>query len=177
MGQMFNPGPYRGVVLEITPSVSKVAQSPQVAIKVGIQWAWDGQAWVAVDEAERWIYLSMSGRAADYTMRKLDAIGFNGDFNNPKASDEAMKDGVDLECFHETYQGRVREKFEIPIGDFEPTPLEATGIRELNELWRQRKGATATVQPKAKPKPPAAPPSAPPIPPDDGSGVADPVPF
>lgn len=165
MGQVFSPGQYRGVVREIVPSVTKTNKSPQVSIKVEIQWRWNAQtqSWDGVDAEDRWIFLSMSGGAVDYTMRKLDAIGFNGDFSNPMASNEAMNEGIDLQCFHETYQGRTREKFEIPMGDYEPTPLDAVAIRQLNEQWRQRNGGTAAAaQPKPRPKPAGPPPASPP---------------
>lgn len=181
MSEMFSPGTYHGVVREITPSVTKQKQSPQMSIKVEVQFRANGSSWEAVDSAERWIHLSMSGRAAEYTMRKLDAIGFNGDFNDPKVSADAMSDnaGIDLICKHETYNGKPQERFELPFDDFEPTPLDATGIRQMNELWRQRNCGAATVAAKPKPRPsapPSRPPPAPPAPEPD-SGIADPVPF
>ena len=148
---MFAPGNYGGPIERIGTGESKNG-TPYLFIEVNVSFTASGGEWVAVGMAEkRTAYLYLSDNAFENTEKKLMALGFNGDFNNPMLSPDAHA-FVELECKHETYEGVLREKWNIPGGAFEHSPITGDSVRNLNAKWRAKH-----APPKAAPRPVAPP--------------------
>lgn len=103
---------------------------------------------------KRTVYLYVSEKAFQYTVDKLDALGWNGDFANPALQGEAAN-GIWAECRSETYEGKLREKWSLPGGGIEHTAPTNDIIRKLNAMYKARKGSA----PKPGPGPKAPAPS------------------
>ena len=85
------------------------------------------------------MFLSLHPNAKAYTQEKLRILDFNGDFNEPVLT----TDGVALTCSHETYEGKLRERWELTAyqgGDFNPEKTDAETIRTLNAWWSATRG-------------------------------------
>src|SRR3990167_10347881 len=90
---------------------------------------------------ERSLYLYLSDGAAEYTLKKLKSLGFDGttvrqlDLNHPQACDFRNKEIV-LVCKWEKYNGEDVEKWEVVwegSGEIEDVaPLDAAEARKLD---------------------------------------------
>lgn len=111
----------------------------------------------------RTVFLYLSDAAFQYSADKLDALGWNGDFQNPVLANDAAQ-GIHVECTQETYEGKLRDRFNLPGKGIDHKPVDANTLRKINAMYRQRKVAA-----KAPPKKP----STQPVP----AGAVDPIPF
>lgn len=153
------PGDYYANVKEAVTTTAKNG-NPQLAVKVEITHIAENGQWVDCINAERTIYLSLTDAAWPYTKAKLEVMKFNGDFDNPRFASE----GFSVVMTTETYEGKVREKWEVVWGGVEKEKADTDQIRRLNALWR------AEMHPETGPKKrPAAPP--PPKPAADDSSI------
>jgi hypothetical protein len=141
----------------------------------------DGWQPVANPE-QRTVKVYLSNSAMPYSKPKLEALGFNGDYVNPSLSNDATQKGIEVECKVETYNGKQRDKFELPGSGGGHQSLDADEIRKLNNMWKAAKAddkkpapkpaAKPTAKPAAPPKPPAPkPPAAPDFDKDRAWGV------
>jgi hypothetical protein len=102
------------------------------------------------DRRTVWLYLSEAAR--EFTLDKLQRLGFNGDFSRPDFGDE-MKSGIEVVCEHDTFDGKLREKWQLKGGgQIEHTAPCADIIRKLNAMYaarnRQPKATPASVTPE-----------------------------
>ena len=119
--------------------------------------------WVAIDPIKRTVRCHLSDSAWPYSEKKLATLGFNGDFANPAFSEKA-KTGVQLICEHETFEGKVREKWSLADwggGAQERTAPDANVILQLGAKWRASQGQPVGSGTPASAVPAGAPAEAP----------------
>jgi len=109
---------------------------------------------------EKSIELWLTEKAIDRTMGVLVELGFTGTFEDPKLT--PLPAPVKLECRHEEYNGKVREKWSF-WGNKESQPLARDQAAAWNAKFKQL-APPSKVPPTGKPTPPPAAkvPSAPP---------------
>lgn len=110
---------------------------------------------------KRSVDMFLSEKALPFTLKHLERLGFNGDFDRPACSQITQEGGLWVECKTDTYKDsdgkeRVKDKFEMPYQGIQRTPANSDVIRKLNALWKQ--GTKPAAKPAA-PKPPAAAPA------------------
>lgn len=157
---MIEAGTYLGKLAKWGSAESKTG-TPYVYLDFTVgHRARDGQ-WAAMSKTEtRTVYLYTSDAAYPYSAEKLTALGFNGLFNSGMDFSDAVKnDGVALECAHEEYDGKTREKWNLAYGGdgYEHTALDADRVRALNSRWKAEHGTTPTGAPAAPPTGPDIP--------------------
>lgn len=119
---MQQEGTYSGTLRRGVLSKAK-SGSPQFALVFDITQFYNGTDWTGVSAMERTLYLSMSGKAKEFTKKKLASLGF--DVSGPpkieKDGDEQVlvlpegigDEQVSLQCKHEDYQGEMKERWEL----------------------------------------------------------------
>jgi len=103
---------------------------------------------------KRTIRLWLSEKAWPYSQQKLDALGFSGDFSNPRFGEQAQ--GVQLNCKIEQYQQKPVERWDLyyeGAGERKAPPQDA--VRKLNAKWQQAQANTRKPAglPPAPPRP------------------------
>lgn len=140
-------------------------RTPQIVIEFDATHFGEGGEWVELPQPlSRKVYIYCSDAAWEFAKAKLESLGFNGKF------DEGIDFEVtqfEVECKHETYNGKLKEKWEFPRGASEIKPLDKQTAMRMSTLWRA--GAAKTPKPKGKP---AAPPVAATAP-SDGPGDSE----
>lgn len=113
----------------------------------------DGEFVQLADEVRIDLYLPLSGDAFEYTVKKLDAIGWNGDFGHMLFGDDAYSPGIDVSLRYEEYKGKERERWDIWI-EFEKTYVEGSKLSDLNrraaKLLQKRDGGSKAKREAAK---------------------------
>lgn len=160
---MFQPGTYWMADPVMGTGESK-NNSPYVYIEGEITHQSVNGEHAPVEPQKRTVFLYLSEKAFQYTADKLDALGWNGDFASPRLTGE-NEAGIWVECRHEMYEGKTKERFELPGGGIEHKVPSNDILRKINAMYKQRKGSAPRPAPKK-------PPSAPAIP-----EVVDPIPF
>jgi hypothetical protein len=152
---MLNKGIYHGY---LKAGVTSTAQSgnEQVEITFNLQLVSNGQVWIPVEPpVDRTLFLSCAENAWQYTKRKLESLGFNGDFANPAFAEQCATEGVDLVCEHETYNNKPKERWDLlNWGEREVKQAETSKVMALNARWRS--GARPPVPTGRPAAPPAA---------------------
>lgn len=157
---------------KLTGAETIKAQTGTSAVIVGLEIAHQairGQ-WQEIEPFVASLYLSMAAGAKPYSVKKLLALGFKGDFREPKFGVEKCE----VICKHEEYpknSGKIREKWELTNwGGSEPAANDE--MEKLNAEWRatQTQPTTPAGAP-ASPSAQSAPASASPV-----GGPAD-IPF
>lgn len=147
---MIPSGTYTGYLKEAVTSKAKTG-TPSMALTFYIDTDDQGRV-------ERTVYLYLSDGAWPYSEEKLEYLGFDGDFANPTFNESVTTDGVTLLCKHESYEGEVRERWDI----LRRRPIERAPdgeVSQLNKRWRSRSGGAP--KPAAPGKPVGAPPPKP----------------
>lgn len=164
-------GNYYGTIK--TFNVGKASTgTPQIAVTFAVTHEAAGAEWRQIEQIDRTVYLYLSDAAYAHTEKKLESLNFNFDWNNPAFPPDTA---ATLCCRTENYQGKAREKWDLPAGNGggDVEPLSADDIRRLAS-----KRAKANTPPRGRPTPPPAKPSAPPAEPTDSAPVAgDDIPF
>ena len=152
----FAPGFYRAVLTGgILGQTQK--QKPQMVLTWNVNAVAVNGDWQAIEPADVRMYLSMSGGAVQYTEDKLVSLGFNGDFSNPKFGTQATQDGMCIEAYLDTYEGKTSLKWQLQRGPSEVEPAPDNVVRQLQAQWNQRH---KPVQRPAAAKPMTTPPKA-----------------
>jgi len=132
---MIEPGVYTGVFREVEVGKSPNTGTPCVAT------VW----YIEEEDIERTVYTYINKNTMKTSFKKLDSIGFNGDFNDPAVEVEK----VDLRCTHSEYDGKEREKWDFAAwGGVSVEKTDTKTIRELNAMWKKEVGSSP--KPKAK---------------------------
>ena len=107
---------------------------------------------------ERTSYLSLHGGALEYTVQKLERMGWNGRFDGDMAITPPEGTGFEFECRHDTFNGKPVERWEMAGyggggNGLDITPLDVGQIDRLNALYAQMKGTqvASTATPAAAP--------------------------
>lgn len=110
---------------------------------------------------ERTINVYMSDAARPFSRPKLEALGFNGEFDDGKMdfSTEAKENGHELVAEDDHFDNKKRLKWDLPhaggfLHDKAPAPL----VTELNAKWQSENPPTPAGRPTAPPS--TAPPPA-----------------
>lgn len=150
---MNQPGQYSATKTKIVTTESGAKKTPAMAIGFNVTHLWDGKEWQAVAAPfERTTFLYLSDGAWPYTADKLADLQFNGDFQNPQIGDDPFT----VECRHEQYEGKTREKWELTGGGkFEAEPAPSEVARRFSAKWRNERGAPKAPPPGKPASPPA----------------------
>lgn len=149
-------GTYLGSIVEIGTDESQQG-TPFLFIEVQVNDIADDQgAWVECDKALRSINFYLSEKAWPHSREKLEKLGFNGDFNTPNIDDKYWTEGVVLDCWHEEYEGKTREKWNFQELRFERERkiVDANTLKALSAKFKSGGKPKATPAP-GKPAPPA----------------------
>lgn len=156
---MIEQGSYYGVLTEAKVVETKDGTGLQMALRIGIDQFWDVRLqkedkWFPIKAEVRDIYLSLHDNAWEISRKQLESIGFNGDFEDPRF-DSSVYAGLIVECIHDTYQNKTREKWRLPQG---PRTLESASTDKLKVLkakWKAT-GDGPPAKPTGRPMPPPA---------------------
>ncbi len=107
---------------KVTTSGSGAAQ---VELDFTVSHIQRGQDWEALpQEMAVTVFLSLHENAWKYSTKKLESLGFNGDFRNPVFGTDASTEGVGLRATEETYNNKLRTRWDLanwggnePAGD------------------------------------------------------------
>jgi len=109
-----------------------------------------------VDSYSRTIRWTITAKTIDYTVEKLEAIGFAGEgFKDLDPNSEGFHDfvGVELDvyCKHDSYDGKQHEKWDVSTKrERKPVePLETSKMKKLDALF----GSKFKKKPKNAAKP------------------------
>lgn len=109
---------------------------------------------------EKTIYLYTSDKAFPISEKQLIKIGFNFDMDNPAITTESG--GIEVECVHDEYEGKVRERWSLAGGKFQHTELSADSRSAMSTRFANTR--------RNKPPAPVAAPST------QGAAADDPAP-
>ena len=133
-------------------------------------------------QGERSVYRVITDKTIAFVLEDLARLGFVGDdFAQLDLNTPGCQDFTRLEfpffCQHDTYKGKVREKWGLARGGQNVKPLESSDLRSLNAMFGKELKAQSRELKKAKPAPPAEPePTAPPLTPERAAEEATAVP-
>ncbi len=130
-------GTYHGLLVKAETTEAGTG-NPQIVVTFKVEHVWRDDAWCLVAVGERRLFMALTDKARPYTADKLKALGFDGRFSSPRFSKEAINEGVQLLCKHETYNQQTREKWELADwgGGGSGEPLAADPLRAL-DTWYQ----------------------------------------
>lgn len=157
---MFETGYYMGRFKEAVLTSQGDKKTPALAMKFDIvSFKNNGTLEMLAGDQERTVFLWLSDEAWQYSEEKLKRLGFNGDFDSPKFT--KTDDDVELQCDHEEYDGKTREKWNLAFaGSMVVEKSTPDVVRLMNARWRQSVGTTpppANTAPAAPSPPPPAP--------------------
>lgn len=151
MAGLVEPGPYWGKIASAAATESSKG-TPCISVVFNVTHEAQGGQWVEVAAPfKRTVDLYLNDNSWPYTKKKLEHLGFDGNFAQPGFT---KGDGVSLTCSHEVYEGRGRERWEL--SDFsskEIKPLDQNAIHLYAAKWKAETQQQAA--PKGKPSPPS----------------------
>lgn len=146
----FAQGAYKCEVLDQGLSISKT-EKPQIWLQVRVLESIDNPE-LTLNQYERTIYWTLTDKTIDFTLEKLERLGFSGDsFRNLDPNVEGhhsfVGQVIDCYCKLETYEGKEREKWDLsnqsggarpdPLGDSDARKLDALFGRKLKERFKK----------------------------------------
>ena len=144
---MLKAGTYFGRIVDSGTATSKEKKTPYLWVEFAIDHVWEGDGWVPCEPGlKRDINFWLSDKAWDVSMGQLKRLNFNGNIEKPAFN---MPDGVALECFHEIYNDRPQERWQLSYTK-ERVQLDRSDLRAL-----QARIAQEFKQAPAGPPPPA----------------------
>jgi hypothetical protein len=153
MSQLHNKGNYKANIILENCGTSLSRDNSSEFVYIGIMLTHmqaDDGVWIPIEPDEARLMLNTGDKAWPYTKQKLEALGFDGNFqtpnfttleeievvNNPRESKGTMYDGFDLSGW----------------GEFEPKPIDMMRAKQLSTRWKSE------TKPTGKPATKAAPP-------------------
>lgn len=140
--ELTEPGKYTGTFVSIEVGKSPNTGTPCVATVWRIEEL----------DIERTVYTYINKNTKKISFKKLEAMGFNGDFKAPAIDVEQ----IELRCVHSTYtddndEEQTNEKWDLASwGGAAVESADARTLSSLNQQWKKReKGADGDA---AKPK-------------------------
>lgn len=169
---MLNEGVYFGKPVEFGTAETDKG-TPYFFIEVEVAHMAQGEGWAPVQPTQkRTIYMYLTDKSIEWTQNDLATLGFNGDFQTPAFSGSTME-GVQVECVHEMFDGKTRDKWSLRGKSREKKAPSDDTIRRLNGMWKASEHGRPT--PAASPAPAAIP--APNVQPAAGEPPDDVAPF
>jgi len=127
---MLNPGIYLGRMTECGQSESKEKKTPYFWIEFKIEYVAVNRTWEPIDPTSRDINFYLSEGAWDISIANLKSLGWNGNLESPQFSPE-VSTGINLECTHEDYKGKMQERWSLPYAGRDRAPLDRAAQRAL----------------------------------------------
>lgn len=132
--QLIEPGEYTGILKEVVAGTSGENETPCVAVTF------------LVEELDlmRTVYIFMTEAAAKYSVRKLEALGFNGDFEDPKCAAAAIK----LRMHFEEWDGKEQERWDLAAwgGGAAINSSDRKTVKAMNALWKKHDGVAESTE-------------------------------
>jgi hypothetical protein len=142
--ELTEPGKYTGTFVAVEVGKSPNTGTPCVATTWHIE----------EEDIDRTVYTYINKNTKKTSFKKLEAMGFNGDFKAPAISVEQ----IELRCVHsqyvdkETGEEKENEKWDLASwGGAAVEDADAKTIANLNAMWKKR-DAGDTAATAAKPK-------------------------
>lgn len=132
---LWQPGQYEAEAITKVEFTETKNGSPQVKIDI------------RVEGHLKTIYLSLVGKAEQYTTDKLRSLGFNGDLENPEFTAQPP---FRVSCKHDTYNGNTTERWDFA---FSSKPMDPGKARHFASKFK-----AATSTPARPPTTPLSPP-------------------
>lgn len=86
------------------------------------------------DGSTKYINLYLTENAMPYTRRKLEQLGFNGDFENPLFTVGYFE----VQVVQEQYEGNMIEKYDVALPP-RNNKMDTAAIKKLNARWKTTK--------------------------------------
>lgn len=141
---MIESGEYNATLVGVTFGKSKNTGTPCIAS----EW------YIEEEETKRTVYTYLSKKAKKNSFKKLETMGFNGDFDNPEFSIEQTQ----LLCTISEYEDDSGESQENEKWDFASwgspgvEDADRKTVKQLNAEWKKSHGSSAPAKKKGKPK-------------------------
>jgi len=133
-GRLVEPGEYTGIIKNVVAGTSGEKETPCVAVEFLVEEL----------DINRTVYIYMTEATAKYSVRKLEALGFNGDFENPECAAVAIK----LRMRFEEYDGEERERWDLASWGGGAGLAEGgkKTVKAMNALWKKHDGQAQTKE-------------------------------
>ena len=135
---MKQPGTYSGTLTRAT--LGKASNdSLQAVLRYNITHVEVDGAWQEIEPLDRTVFLSFNGKAKDYSKKKLEAIGFEGKFEQD--GDQQLMvipaNPTSLTCKHDTWNGETKERWDIANwgGGGGGKPADDADLMTFQALW------------------------------------------
>lgn len=86
------------------------------------------------DGSTKYINLYLTDNAIPYSKKKLDILGFNGDFENPQFTVGYFE----VQVTQEQYEGNMVEKYDVALPP-RNNKMDIGSIKRLNARWKTTK--------------------------------------
>jgi hypothetical protein len=121
----------------------KEGKTPYIYVSGDITHKREGEHNAKLDDPiERTMFWYASDKSWDFTRERLERVGFNGNMKDPQLDEKSAK-GLWVECKHETYEGKTRDKWDLPGvgggGSIDHGTPDAKTIRVLQSMWGDSK--------------------------------------
>lgn len=150
---MLNPGTYLGRMTDCGQSKAKTG-TPFFWIEFKIEYEAVNGNWEPIEPTSRDVEFYLTDAAWDSSISKLKSLGWNGNLDAPEFGPEVAA-GIPLECKHEEYNGKTRERFGLPYAGRERTPLDRAEQRALQaklaKEFKERPAGAPAAPPPAVP--------------------------
>ena len=166
---MYDPGTYWGKITNQQLGTTSNG-NPQFVLSFSVLGIVDPAdpegALMGCPPGERSVYRVITDKTIAFVLEDLARLGFEGDdFAQLDLNTPGCQDFTRLEfpffCQHDTYEGKVREKWGLARGGQNVKPLESSDLRSLNAMFGKELKAQSRELKKAKPAPPAEPQASP----------------
>lgn len=149
---MYQPGKYIATIIDAVVGKTRGGK-PQMVITIQPTHYNTGDDWEEIpNEGTRTLWLQLHGGAKEYSFKKLDSMGFNGDWNEPKFGREGGSPDFEFLCSEEERDGKRRENWDVANWGGGGS-VEAAGqdvLLQLDSMWKKRKGGTPAPAGKKK---------------------------
>lgn len=154
------PGAYCGPIVEAgLRELPNEKRTVVFYITVELAYEESNGQWVPLDPAYgspclRDVEWFCSEKAWPHTVKRLERLGFNGDFKQPRFSPE-HEESLVVQCRHETRDDRTYERFDTEPPAAEKSPPGEDVYRLLSARWgnNQAPARPAGPPPRAAPPP------------------------
>ena len=164
-------GDYLAIIDKAEMTESSKKKSPQWTIHWTIMQKAVNGAWQVVQPYNRFSNWSIAGDAAQYTIKKMKAVGFNGDMETPAFSEDATVNGVVIRCSNINERGYGDWDIVDWGGGPSFDPASTSAKQTFKALWAGQNGPAKPAG-RPAPPPPKAKPAAEPV-----AVAAEDVPF
>lgn len=138
-------GIYLGTLVEAGVDEVGDKKSLRMYLSYNITHQSDGEDWQEVEKPfTRDIALWLTEKAFAGTMELLDQMGHNGDFVEPEFGNDDVRENAQLECSHEEYEGKTKDRWELVEyrSGFQRKKADDKTLRQLQaraKTWRSGK--------------------------------------